>query len=156
MRLTGKWGFMTKLHVEIIEKLNGGMTPKAVAHACGCNYSTVLKVRKEHADILTQNRDIKQVDISNFDSDLSNNLKQLILYVSNILTRKCLTKESSPQLMKTIGIAFDKLRLLDGKATSIVENNITSMTDDERAIYADLIRKYHEEKLGVPPGTSVN
>ena len=84
---------------------------------------------------------------SNFDEDLSNNLKQLILYISNILTTKSLQKESSPQLMKTIGIAFDKLRLLDGKATSIVETNINNMSSEERAIYSELIQKYHEDKL---------
>jgi hypothetical protein len=136
---------MTKLQANIIKLYNAGHDRASIASELGCNYVTVCKAIKQHGDIVEQNKQVKDINIDNWETDLATSLRKLTLHLSNILATKNLQKESSPQLIKTLAIAFDKLRLIEGKATNITDTNVSNLTSEQKQLYKELIDRYHAE-----------
>ncbi len=88
------------------------------------------------------------VDISVYDSTIVNNLKTIILRIGDILTTKPLQKESSVQLMKSIGIAIDKLRLIEGKSTqNILVQTFHDLPNDIKTMLRETVSQYKDNKL---------
>lgn len=139
---------LTVRQAQILKHVQAGKTNAEIKRELKCADATINKIRNNHADLCTQPASVASVNVDNYEADLSKNLKQLTLYVSNILATKNLQKESSPQLMKTLGIAFDKLRLLEGKATNITQTNTSDMTREQRELLQELSDKYHAELRG--------
>jgi hypothetical protein len=74
----------------------------------------------------------KTTDLEHYEDKLISNLKTISLEVSNILINKSMQNESSVQLMKTLGIAIDKLRLIEGKSTHNIASQIVHNLNPEQ------------------------
>ena len=126
----------------VIELLQTNMPLKQIAIETGYSYSSVRKIKSDNKKLLNQKIGIVNTNIDNFEYDLEINLKKIIIYISNILTDKNLLKESSPQLLKTLGTAFDKLQLLKGKSTEIIT---IKQYDELDKVHKDMIDKLNKE-----------
>ena len=129
---------------EIIKALQEGKSKALIVKELHTTYPTIARTIKQHGDLLKQAEVVHEVDVSNWEDDLAVSLKRLTLHIANVLASKNLAKQSAPQLTTALGTLFDKLRLIENKATSITQTRTKDMSDEQRKILQELSDKYHE------------
>lgn len=134
---------LTIKQAEIIKALQEGKSKALVCQELRTTYPTITRTIKLHGDLLKQADAVKEVDISNWETDLAASLKRLTLHIANVLATKNLQKQSAPQLTTALGTLFDKLRLIENKATSITQTHTKDLTDEQRKILQEISDKYH-------------
>lgn len=136
---------LTVRQAQILRLIQEGKRNVDIKRELGCADATINSVRKNHADLCDQAASVASVNVANFEDDLVKSLKQTILYIANTLAKKNLQKQSAPQLTTALGTLFDKLRLLENKATNITQTNINDMTKEQRKLLQELSDKYHSD-----------
>ena len=139
---------MAKLTVKqahILKHIQAGKTNAEIARLIPCSPATVAKVRSNHKDLVDQASVVNEVNVDHFETDLTTSLKRLTLHIANLLATRNLQKESINQLGTLMGIAFDKLRLIEGKATHITQTNVHDLSDKQREILQELSDKYTDD-----------
>lgn len=134
---------------EVLERYKLGQTGTVIAGETGLSVSTVYSIKKRYKEDLNTALTIKnKVNIDNYESELSNSLKRNILLCSNSINNYNYNKASLNQLIYAMGIMFDKLRLMEGKSTVNIANNvINSLNPEQLAIINDSIKSLKESIL---------
>jgi hypothetical protein len=135
---------LTIKQAEIIKALQEGKSKALIVKELRTTYPTIARTVKQHGDLIEQANEVSQVNIDNWETDLAASLKRLTLHIANVLASKNLQKQSAPQLTTALGTCFDKLRLIENKATSITQTRTQDMSDEQRKILQELSDKYHE------------
>lgn len=136
---------LTTKQEQILKHIQAGKTNAEIARETGFNPATIRKVRSNHADLIEQAASVASVNVDNWERDLTKTLKQLTLFLANTLASKNMKTQSAPQLMTALAVAFDKLRLLEGKATSITQTSVHDLSDKQREILQELSDKYTDD-----------
>jgi hypothetical protein len=138
---------MNTKHKNYIELANKGIKNSEICKKLCIADSTGYQIRRKYKDQIGLTKLTEtNVDIRRYDDDLTKGLKTIILKITDILQTKNLQKESSPQLLKALGIAFDKLRLHEGKSTSnIAHKHVNEMSTEEKEVLRELANEYKKK-----------
>lgn len=118
---------------KIIDLLKSGKPGTGIAKLLGVSAATVYSIKRTYKDEIVASKElIEQINTNNYSDDLDNNLKASIIKLSNNILNKDLKHASLSQLATTLGILFDKHRLLTGKSTQNVSTQILSQLDDRQ------------------------
>lgn len=144
-----KGRFMAKLNTDTeqgeitlkaIKMLKSGIKPGKIAEQLGLEPKRIYNIKNYYINnspaILDTNNNR---DISKYEEQVIHNLKHITLDISDTLLSKSLKKESSTQLMKSLGIAIDKLRLIEGKSTvNIASQIVHNLNNSQLEILKDI------------------
>lgn len=137
------------INKDIIELVNKGLKPSVISKQLGIPVSKVYNVKsyyKQHRSDIQTSGNTK--DLVKYDDTLIKNLKTINLEISNTLLSKSFKKESSTQLMKTLGISIDKLRLIEGKSTvNIAQHILHTLNPEQLNIIKESIKSLKESML---------
>ena len=141
------------LHKDIINLINLGQNNTQISKQLSVTMPVIFYVKRRYKDRLeTLKPIVLDTNISNYENIVVTNLKNIVIKLTNTLTGKSIQKESSTQLLKSIGIAIDKLRLIEGKSTqNILVQTFHDLPDDIKSMLRETVTAYKDNKLGKGP-----
>ena len=134
---------------KIIDLLKSGKPGTKIAKLLDVSPATVYSVKKNYKDEIVASKElIEQINTNNYSDDLDYNLKASIIKLSNNILNKDLKQASLSQLATTLGILFDKHRLLTGKSTQNIATQIlTNIDENQLKIIQESIQSLKESML---------
>lgn len=144
-----KEGQPSEIHAKIIELINKGTPNPDICKLVGVKPHVIYYVKRTYKDRLGALQVYNnKPNINNYEGDLANILKNNILLIGNTIGQKDLQKASLSQLSTAMGIAIDKLRLLEGKSTANIHTHITNnMSEEQLNIIRESIKSLKESML---------
>ncbi len=145
---------LTPLHKDIIGLVNAGVSNKDICVQLSCKPHTVYYVKRTHRSHLTAAQITnKTIDIHKYNDSIADTLKYNILNMAYTIQDKDLQKASLPQVVTSMAICIDKLRLIEGKSTQNIATQVLhNMNQDQLDIITASIRSLKESMLGSPKG----
>jgi 4-diphosphocytidyl-2C-methyl-D-erythritol kinase len=123
----------SEIRTKVMGLLAQNVKPGDIAKQLGIATKRVYNIKTNYYNKSNSPQSINNIhDISNYEESVINSLKAVTMEISNTLLNKSYKNESSVQLMKSLGIAIDKLRLIEGKSTENIAQKVIAQLDPQQ------------------------
>lgn len=139
-------------HKVIIHDIKSGMKVKDIATKFNMNPVSISRIKSKYKDLIENDNNLQVYEnykyVEDYENRVVNNMKSASIAISNILSTKSWQNMSAPQLTTALATMIDKLRLLEGKSTSnIAQQVIHNLSDDDRKLLRGAIGKFKHAYL---------